>query len=662
MKKLILLFIIVVNSSLLWSATTHYVCADAAGTCNAADSNAGTLKTAAWKHPPDSPNFTGTYTSAVGDQIILRGGDTYHISVATNDASNTPLGGGWTFSHSGSNGNPIYIGVDLTWFNAATCGASWCRPIFTGDNALTTTIPGSCAHDDSAISFIKINGQSFVTVDNFEFTGKCWAGNISTGQVAYYFQSGPTASTSTHNTISNSYFHGWSMTSAAFDAHAAIGGVNNASTTNSTIVGNVIDGSDSTGASGGAECSGSVNGTGNPCQSGWALMGDCYDVHQNVIRYVSNFECANITIVHDNLIEHSSAPVNGGTLGGPHPNVMETIFGYSGLTLIMYNNLIRHNASNVTLWPQFDTGYFFNNVMYDNAIVQSGNCIIISPTGSSAGNKSATINFYNNTIDFPCLFNFYPGNASTPTCNLCTANWENGHFIGSGQSSITGIVSCTGGSVCTQNDNGGELFQSEATANGQGYVTGNNYAPTLSNNSTVHNGINASASCSTFSADSALCSGTSGSVIEASGSGGQIATYPAITINSRGTTFDIGSYQFSSGGGGQVATPTFNPVAGTYVGTQTVTITTSTGGATICYTTDNSTPTANGAGTCTHGTTLSNGGSVLVAVTETLNAIGSLSGNTDSAVGTAAYTITAGPASSVLLTGGTTINFGTVIH
>src|SRR5579859_2166070 len=87
----------------------------------------------------------------------------------------------------------------------------------------------------------------------------------------------------------------------------------------------------------------------------------------------------------------------------------------------------------------------------------------------------------------------------------------------------------------------------------------------------------------------------------------------------------------------QVATPTFSPGAGTYTSTQTVTISDATGSATICYTTDGSTPTANGAGTCTHGTTYS--GTVSVSTNETLNAIGSKSGDTDSGVGSATYVI-----------------------
>jgi len=94
----------------------------------------------------------------------------------------------------------------------------------------------------------------------------------------------------------------------------------------------------------------------------------------------------------------------------------------------------------------------------------------------------------------------------------------------------------------------------------------------------------------------------------------------------------------TSSGGGSVATPTFNPSAGAYSSAQSVTISTTTAGATLCYTTDGSTPTANGAGTCTQGTTYSS--PVNVATSETLKALGSKSGYSDSSVGSAAYTIT----------------------
>lgn len=83
------------------------------------------------------------------------------------------------------------------------------------------------------------------------------------------------------------------------------------------------------------------------------------------------------------------------------------------------------------------------------------------------------------------------------------------------------------------------------------------------------------------------------------------------------------------------ATPTFNPVAGSYGPTQTVAITSATVGATIYYTTDGSTP--------THASSsIANGGTISVSATETVNAIAGLAGFGDSAVGSAAYTISSG--------------------
>jgi RHS repeat-associated protein len=78
------------------------------------------------------------------------------------------------------------------------------------------------------------------------------------------------------------------------------------------------------------------------------------------------------------------------------------------------------------------------------------------------------------------------------------------------------------------------------------------------------------------------------------------------------------------------ATPAFSPAAGTYSSAQTVSITDSTAGATIYYTTDGSTPTASS----TQYTA-----AITVSVSETVSAIAIASGYTTSAVATAAYTI-----------------------
>jgi hypothetical protein len=78
------------------------------------------------------------------------------------------------------------------------------------------------------------------------------------------------------------------------------------------------------------------------------------------------------------------------------------------------------------------------------------------------------------------------------------------------------------------------------------------------------------------------------------------------------------------------ATPTFSPAAGTYSGGQSVTISDTTPGAAIYYTTDGSTPTASS-------TQYASG--IKVVNTEIINAIAIATGYTNSAVATAAYTI-----------------------
>jgi hypothetical protein len=79
-----------------------------------------------------------------------------------------------------------------------------------------------------------------------------------------------------------------------------------------------------------------------------------------------------------------------------------------------------------------------------------------------------------------------------------------------------------------------------------------------------------------------------------------------------------------------VATPTFNPVAGVYGAVQSVTISSSTGGATFTYATDGSTPVPG-----SHGTVYSS--PVSVPSNLTIKAVGVVSGFGNSAVGSASY-------------------------
>ncbi len=105
-------------------------------------------------------------------------------------------------------------------------------------------------------------------------------------------------------------------------------------------------------------------------------------------------------------------------------------------------------------------------------------------------------------------------------------------------------------------------------------------------------------------------------------------TLEALAVESGYTNSAIGSAAYTL----TVATPTFNPLAGTYSSTQTVTISDATSGATIHYTTDGTTPTAS---------STAYSAPITVSATETAKALAVESGYTNSAVASATYTLTA---------------------
>ena len=89
------------------------------------------------------------------------------------------------------------------------------------------------------------------------------------------------------------------------------------------------------------------------------------------------------------------------------------------------------------------------------------------------------------------------------------------------------------------------------------------------------------------------------------------------------------------------ATPTLNVGTGTYNNNQSITISDSTSGATICYTTSGTAPTAPTAGTCGSGsTTYSSAVTISSDSANNLQALATKSGLTNSSVASATYTLT----------------------
>jgi hypothetical protein len=105
-------------------------------------------------------------------------------------------------------------------------------------------------------------------------------------------------------------------------------------------------------------------------------------------------------------------------------------------------------------------------------------------------------------------------------------------------------------------------------------------------------------------------------------------------------------FSASTSAAGTVNNPTFSPVAGTYDGAQSITISTTTPGATICYATGATTPACNASAVCTVGTTYST--NIAMSTSDTLRAIACLNTYTASSAVSAAYLIDLAPPTTPL--------------
>jgi len=416
-----------------------------------ADTNAGTTEASPWAHLPGMPSCTGicsSTTPTAGEGFIMRGGDTWVSS---------DLGVAWAWS--GTSTHPLYVGVDLTWFNSS-CGASWCRPVF---NAGLVNITNS--------NMFQLANQSYVIVDNLELRGMR---NNENG----YINSG-----GSNVRITQNYIHGWGHTGSSNNVgFFAQGGAG------SMADHNIIDGSDSS------------QNTFNGFFQWWS------QIQYNYIQYVVSAVLGQTDVVHDNTVLHTVTSTDG-----DHCNGIFTFSPANGTTQLIYNNLISNGTScpgGVVLWFNGNgatdsswVGYGFGNIMYN----LSSNPVNI---GNHPSGNYGTYYWFNNTVD--CSVG---GCGGTPPSGPSWTIYDNNNHTIPNALNFT----CSGCTVPVCNAGSGvgctDLTQSSSTATSQGYTSSEQfpYSPISTCTSltcgTVQHGTNVQSYCTALSSINAAAGG-----------------------------------------------------------------------------------------------------------------------------------------------------------
>jgi hypothetical protein len=248
-----------------------------------------------------------------------------------------------------------------------------------------------------------------------------------------------------------------------------------------------------------------------------------------------------------------------------------------------------------------------------------------------------------------CEAGFFQAFQPVPPNNIFALELDSWSYLGSAQSFSysSAQIYQSGQSPCNPNDNGPNytLIDKISTspvplnspASSQGTSTGDVYSATVTYNGTdltlnMYNvttgGSCPGASCftHTWTVDIPSWVGGNTAYVGFTAATGETSKYPLY----------VDSFNYADGSTPQTPTPTqattprFSPAAGTFSGAQSVTISDASSGATIYYTTNGTTPT-------TSSTKYT--GPITVSSTETLQAIAVATGDANSAVASAAYTM-----------------------
>jgi hypothetical protein len=461
------------------------------------DSNTGTDEGHPWAHSPGMSTCTencAALTPAAGMGFIFKGGDTWNGS---------NLGIYWQWG--GTASNPIYIGVDPTWYS----GSSWSRPIWTC---------GGVACSGGSASYFFSAPQPYILVDNIELTGLFESSSVSP---AFF------AGCGANQTYENLYAHGWSHYVGITNTNAR--GFSCFSPTGWVLRYTVWDGSDTS------------------KDMMVITQGTAPVAYGNYFKYVQTALDGCGDNWHDNLFEYMAPSVSS---GGAHQDALYQYGPCSQSTVFMYNNVVRHttwagSGGAVKFWMSGNnantaTGYAFNNVIYDNAV---GNIV---DTGGHFRVNYGTWYFFNNTVQCGTDSNMGACIVGMNTGATLNMYLSNNHWIQSGTSSPLSCTNNPGGSCSQTND----LMQTLSRAKAQGYTSKSAYAfqPTSASGSTVGTGVTVSSLCTAVSAIDAnagtACGNATGYACSYNSSNHTV-TCPALTPVSRGGTWDKGAYQYS---------------------------------------------------------------------------------------------------------------------
>ena len=480
----------------------------------ASDSNAGTSEASPWKNIPGMASCASTCASNTptgGVGYILRGCDSW---------LNTTLPINWNWS--GSSGNPIYIGMDKTWYNSSVCPSAWNRPIW---NAQKEAIAGNNWFFNAAYN----SQTSHVILDSIEMVELYSATDVGADYIILY-------NGTVDWVFSNLYLHAWNIVDDGEGSCRLIAGPTFMTMSGTTFTYNIIDGSDRTGEN-------NVGGNTGTCNGFAGNMGGA-TLTQNVVHDLVNpflwvNESGNGNAIISNNLVYNVVTSNGDN----HCNAMEI---EGGGTNYVFGNVIHDQncpggESMMFGGGSNETDYVWDNVLYNLSASAP-------PTfPAQPGYTGISLYYWNNTVVTGSANSCFTWSDNDAT--LTSLYIQNNHCITTASSVYTGGSGLTVGTLVdtpnllqtpTQADTNSSPQFDQYTSS-ETYV----YSPVASTNSTIGAGTNLTSSWpggfSTNDTGYACTAQTVSTVLT--------VVCPTRTTNARPASgaWDVGAYEFLAG-------------------------------------------------------------------------------------------------------------------